>query len=197
MRIAALAFALAATSAAAAPEEYRVDPGHTYPAFAVSHMGISTQRGRFEKTTGRVVLDREASRGTIDLVIDATTISTGNRMLDAVLRSEDFFNSAAFPTLTYRGTSIDFEAGLPRRAHGELTLLGVTKPVTVSISRFGCTRQPFMVRLTCGADVSAIIKRTDFGMNSYMAWVGDEVILTIQIEAVKVDAPAEPALPGS
>jgi len=197
MRAAIALAALLAAPALAATEDFVVEPAHTYPSFAVSHLGISTQRGRFDRSSGRIVMDREAGKGTIDIVIDASTISTGNKTLDAVLRDEEFFNVARFPTMAFRAGSIVFEGGVPRRATGDLTLLGVTRPVEVSVVRFGCTRLPFLVRLTCGADVVASLKRSDFGMTSYSAFVGDEVRLEIQIEAVRQEPEAQPPPAGA
>ena len=193
---AAALLALLALPAAGAPEEYVVESAHTYPTFAVGHLGISMQRGRFDRTSGRIVLDREAGTGTIDIAIDATSVSTGSAALDAVLRSDEFFNVARFPQLTFRAARIDFENGAPRRAAGELTLAGVTRPVEVAVRHFGCTRLPFLVRLTCGADVTARIRRSDFGMDAYSAFVGDDVELSIQLEAVKQEPPPEPPPSG-
>ncbi|HEX4943363.1 MAG TPA: YceI family protein [Usitatibacteraceae bacterium] len=196
MRIAAALVVLLATPALAASEEFVVESAHTYPSFEVSHLGISTQRGRFEHTSGRILLDREAGTGTIEVVIDTPTISTGNRVLDAMLKGEDFFNVERFPAMTFRARSMEFEGGEPKRATGELTLLGVTRPVEMSFVGFACTRLPFLVRLTCGADVVAKIKRSDFGMTAYSAFVGDEVRLEIQVEAVKQEADAQPPPAG-
>jgi polyisoprenoid-binding protein YceI len=193
----AVLLALLAAPALAATEEFVVESAHTYPSFGVSHLGISTQRGRFDRSSGRIVMDRDAGTGTIDVVIDASTVSTGNKALDAVLRDEDFFNVARFPAMTFRANSILFEAGVPKRATGDFTMLGVTRPVEVSVARFGCTRLPFLVRLTCGADVVASLKRSDFGMTSYSAFVGDEVRLEIQIEAVRQEPEAQPPPAGA
>lgn len=181
----------ALTSALAAPEEFNVDPAHTYPAFAIRHLGISTQRGRFDKTTGKILLDRAAGKGSIDIAIQTTSISTGSTSIDEVLRAEDFFDVAKHPKMYFKSDSVEFDKGVPKSAHGELTLLGVTKPVTVAIEQFGCTRQPFFVRLTCGADVIAIISRSAFGMSSYSAFLSDDVRISVQIEAVKVEAASE------
>lgn len=193
---AAVALLVAALTAQAAPEEFDVQPSHTYPSFAVGHLGISTQHGRFDRTTGRIVLDREAGTGSIDLAIDAASVSTGNAALDEVLRGEDFFNVGRHPRLTFRSRDIAFEGGIPKRAAGELTLAGTTRPIEVSVTRFGCTRLPFFVRLTCGADVEARLRRSEFGLTAFPAFVGDEVRLEIQIEAVKREPATEPAPAG-
>jgi polyisoprenoid-binding protein YceI len=196
MRPALAVLALLAAQAQAAPEEFVVEQSHTYPSFEVTHLGISTQRGRFERTSGRILMDRAAGKGSIDVAIDANTVSTGNRALDAVLKGEEFFNTARHPVIAFRAGSMVFEEGVPKRATGELTLAGVTRAVELSVVRFGCTRLPFFVRLTCGADVVASVKRSDYGMTSYASFVGDEVRLVIQIEAVKQEPPAEPSPAG-
>lgn len=188
--------ALAILPAVAAPEEYVVEPGHTFAHFAVSHLDISTQRGRFDRAAGRIVLDREAGAGSIDIVIPARSVSTGNASLDAVIRGEDFLNAEQFPEIAFRSRALGFEAGVPRRATGELTLAGRTRPVVLEIVRFGCTRRPFLVRLTCGADAVASLRRSEFGMEAYTGLVGEEVRLEIQVEAVWQEPPAVPLPPG-
>lgn len=185
-------------SAWAAVEIYRIDPAHTHPGFEISHLGISTQRGRFDRTTGNIALDREAGTGSVAIEIDATSISTGTPLLDTALRGEDFFDVARHPRLSFHAERIAFDHGVPASAQGELTLLGVTRPVALLIDRFACTRKPFLIRTTCGADIVATISRSAFGMTSYATFIGDEVRLVIQIEAVKEEpAPAPPTLsPG-
>jgi polyisoprenoid-binding protein YceI len=195
-RAAAVACLLAAPQAIAAPEEFTVDPTHTYPGFAVTHLGISTQRGRFDRTTGTIVIDRAANKGSIEITIETPSISTGSPKLDAVLRSDDFFDVEKFPRIVFKSSSVELENGFPKRAFGELTLLGVAKPVTLAIEHFGCTRLPFFVRQTCGADVSTTISRSAFGMGRFAAFISDDVRIVIQIEAVKVEPAAEPAPAG-
>lgn len=196
MRSLAAALALAAPAAFAAPEAFVVDAGHTFPLFEVVHLGISTQRGRFERTSGRIELDREAGTGRIELEIETASVSTGNRALDGVLKGEDFFDVEKHPRMTFRAGTVEFERGEPRRARGELTMNGVTRPVEVTVGRFGCTRLPFLVRLTCGADVTASLRRSEFGMSRFANFVADEVRVAVQVEAVREEAPAAPAPSG-
>lgn len=186
----------AALPAAAQVERFAVDPGHTMPAFAVTHLGISTQRGRFERTAGRIELDRERGTGRVEIDIEAASVSTGNRALDAVLKGEDFLDTGKHPRIAFRSTDLEFEAGVPRRARGELTLAGRTQPVTLVVERFGCTRLPFFVRTTCGADLAAVIRRSAFGLTAWSGFVGDEVRLEIQVEAIKEEPAVEPPVPG-
>lgn len=192
----AAGIALAVPQAIAAPEEFNIDPAHTYPGFAVRHLGISTQRGRFDKTTGRIVLDRASAGGSVEIAIDTTSISTGSTQLDRVLRGEDFFDVEKHPRITFKSRSVDFERGVLRSALGDLTLRGVTRPVTLAIEHFGCTRLPLLVRTTCGADASTTVSRSAFGMGSYAAFIGDDVRITIQIEAVQVEPAVEFPPPG-
>ena len=193
---AAACIAFAVAQAIAAPEEFNIDPAHTYPGFAVRHLGISTQRGRFDKTTGKIVLDRDASQGSVEIAIDTTSISTGSPQLDRVLRAEDFFDVEKHPRITFKSRTVEFERGVLRSARGDLTMLGVTRPVTLSIEHFGCTQLPFLVRTTCGADMSTTLSRSAFGMGAFMAFIGDEVRIMIQVEAVRLEPPAEPAPAG-
>ena len=192
----AAALALWAPAALAAPEAFDVDPGHTFPAFEVVHLGISTQRGRFDRTSGRIEIDREAGTARIELAIETASVSTGNKALDGVLKGEDFFDVEKHPRITFRAAQDEFDKGEPRRASGELTLNGVTKPVALSVERFACTRLPFLVRLTCGADVTASLKRSDFGLTRFSNFVADEVRIVVQLEAVREEPPAVPAASG-
>ncbi len=192
----AAALALWAPAALAAPEAFDVDPGHTFPAFEVVHLGISTQRGRFDRTSGRIEIDREAGTARIELAIETASVSTGNKALDGVLKGEDFFDVEKHPRITFRAAQVEFDKGEPRRASGELTLNGVTKPVALSVERFACTRLPFLVRLTCGADVTASLKRSDFGLTRFSNFVADEVRIVVQLEAVREEPPAVPAASG-
>ena len=188
--------AMATLPALAAQEEFVVEPGHTFSQFGVSHLGISTQRGRLGPATGRIVLDREAGTGSIDVEIDARAASTGNTALDAVVRGEDYLDAERFPTITFRSRRVDFEGGVPRRASGDLAIAGRTRPVELEVVRFGCTRLPFLVRETCGADLAARIRRSEFGITAFAGLVADEVAIDIQVEAVRREPAPAPALPG-
>lgn len=183
-----------ALGAAAAPESFVVDAAHTFPSFGVSHLGIATQRGRFDRTSGRIMLDRESGQASIVVDIEAASISTGNAKIDALLRGEDFFDAERHPRIAYRATRMAMQAGSPTAFEGELTLLGVTRPVTLKVERFACTQKPFLVRTTCGADASAAVSRNAFGMKGLAAFVGDEVRIDIQVEAVRQEV-SQPA-PG-
>jgi len=186
MRIPATIFlaALAAT-AVAAPVSYQVDSGHTFPSFEADHMGgMSVWRGKFNSTKGTIVLDKEAQTGTVNISIDASSVDTGNDKLNEDLKSPNFFDAAKFPAATYKGKLTKFENGAPTEAQGELTLHGVTKPVTLTIRTFKCKPHPMTKKEFCGADVTATIDREQFGIGFGKQFgFGMDVKLAIQIEA--------------
>jgi polyisoprenoid-binding protein YceI len=168
-----------------AADSYTVDPNHTHPSYEISHFGWSTQRGRFDKASGKISLDRAARTGSVDVTIDVASVSTGVGKLDDHLKSEDFFNAAKFPTMTFKSKTVHFDGDKPASVDGELTLLGVSKPVTLTITAFQCAPNPFVKKEACGADATTSVKRSEFGMTKYVPGLGDEVKLLINVEAFK------------
>lgn len=178
-----LATALLATTAQADPQVYVIDPTHTYPNFSINHLGFSLQRGRFNQTEGKIVLDTEAKAGQVEISIHAASIDTGLAKRDEHLRGADFFKVAEYPKLTFRGDKLEFNGDKLVAVQGELTLLGVTKPLRLSVTQFYCGLNPLRLKQGCGAEAQAILKRSDFGMDYALPGVGDEVQLAIQVEA--------------
>jgi polyisoprenoid-binding protein YceI len=183
---AAVIVAAVAAPALAEPETYIVDSTHTCPSFEVSHLGFSTQRGRFNATSGKVVLDAAARTGSVEVTIDTTSIDTGLEALEKVLRNEEWFNVAQFPTMAFKGDRMRFEGDRLVGVDGTLTLRGVTRPVSLRVDQFRCAMHPLAKKPACGADASAVIRRSEFGMVKFPApAVGDEVRIAIQIEAIR------------
>jgi polyisoprenoid-binding protein YceI len=170
--------------AAQAADTYTLDPSHTFPRFEINHFGYSTHHGQFNKTAGKLTLDRAAKTGSIEVTVDTASIGTGDPKLEEHLRKDEFFNVAKFPTMTFKAKTIKFNGDAPVTADGELTLLGVTRPLTLTISRVKCAPHPMLKKEDCGAEVTGKLKRSDFGMKAYVPLVGDEVTLHIQIEAI-------------
>jgi polyisoprenoid-binding protein YceI len=176
-----------ATAASAAPTTYKVDPEHTHPSFEADHFGgMSVWRGRFNETTGTVVIDREAKTGTVDIVIDTNSLDLGLEKLETHVKSPDvgMMDTAKFPTATYKGKLVKFKDGAPTEVDGELTLHGVTRPVTLTIRSFKCMQHPMKKKEFCGADAMGTINREDFGVGWGKAFgFRMDVKLLIQIEA--------------
>ena len=184
LAFAAIGCALAA-SALAAPETFNIDSPHTSSNFEVTHLGINTIPGRFDMTKGKIVLDREAKAGSIEAEIDVNTINTGYARRDTLLKSEDYFNAEKFPTITFRATRLRFKGDNLAGADGELTMMGVTKPVTLELESFRCIISPANKREICGAIAKTTIKRADFGMTRASRSIGEEVKISINLEAIK------------
>ncbi|ONN65165.1 YceI family protein [Herbaspirillum sp. VT-16-41] len=182
----ALVAAGAAVSANAA-DTYSIDPSHTYPSFEADHMGVSIWRGKFDKTSGTVTLDRAAKTGTVDIIVDTASIDFGMSKMNDHAKSADMFDVAKYPNAEYKGT-IKFNGDKPATVEGNLTLHGVTKPVTLTLNKFTCIQHPMLKREVCGGDASATFNRADFGID-YGAKYGfsTETKLAIQVEAIKTN----------
>ena len=182
MLIASVLTGVSATAALAAPVVYTVDPNHTFPRFSYSHSGFTTQESRFNKTSGTVSMDPAAKSGSVDLTIDMTSVDTGSDLFNGHIQGPDFLATAQYPTATFKSTSVKFDGEKPTSIEGNLTLKGVTKPVTLKVTSYH--RAPNMGRKdTIGADATAMLKRTDFNMGKFAPMVGDDVTLTVAIEA--------------
>ncbi|MGE5652085.1 YceI family protein [Noviherbaspirillum sp. UKPF54] len=189
MQVKHLIAALVAASAASAfAQTYTIEPNHTYPSFEADHMGISVWRGKFTKTSGTISIDRAAKKGSVDIAIDAGSLDFGHAKMNEHAKSKDMFNVEQFPTVTYKSKSVKFDGDKPVAVEGDLTMLGVTKPVTLAINKFKCIQHPMLKREVCGADATGEFKRTDFGLN-YGVPMGfsPDVKLAIQVEALKAD----------
>jgi polyisoprenoid-binding protein YceI len=181
---AAVAIALTAGSALAAPVTYNVDSSHTFPRFSYSHFGYSTQLSSFSNTTGKVVLDAEAKTGSVDISIDMKSVNTGSVDFNGHIQGEDFLDTAKFPAATFKSTKVVFEGDKPKAIEGNLTIKGVTKAVTLTVTGFQAMPHPMMKKPALGANAFTTIKRTEFNAGKYAPYVGDEVRIDIAIEAV-------------
>jgi polyisoprenoid-binding protein YceI len=181
----AIGVVIALGSAVAAAQSYSIDTRHTFPVFEVKHLGVSTQRGRFNSAAGKITLDRAAKKGSVELSIDVNSIDMGIAKWDEHMKSEDFFDAAKHPKIVFKSDNLKFDGDKVVGADGELTLRGVTKPLSVSAAGFNCTMHPMAKKEVCGVDVTAAIKRSEFGMSYGLPGVGDEVRLMVPVEAFK------------
>ena len=173
------------TPVLAAPETYVIDGTHTYPRFSYSHFGFSTQLSRFDKTTGKIVIDREAKTGEVNVTITTNSVDTGYPLFNEHIQGEDFLDTAKYPTATFTSNKVNFDGEKVASVDGTLTLKGISKPVTLNVTSFQCMPHPMLKKDACGANATALVKRTEFNMGKYAPNVGDDVTLSIAIEAVK------------
>lgn len=184
LRAAAIAAAIVALPAPAA--EYSIDPEHTFPSLEFSHMGISVWRGKFNTTSGTVTYDAEAKTGRVDITVDTASIDFGHDGMNEHARNEEWLNVEKYPAMTYQGELI-FKDGEPVGVDGQLTLLGVTKPVALTIDHFKCIEHPYYKKPVCGADASGRLDRADFGLTQYTDDGMGLIDFNIQVEAMKDD----------
>lgn len=171
-----------------AAESYTLMSSHTYPSFETDHWGgLSVWRGKFTKTTGNVVLDRQAKTGTLDVTIETASVDVGHKVMNAVLVSPRILDAEKYPTIVYRGTAMRFEGERPVEVIGELTLNGVTKPLNLRIETFKCMESHIYKREVCGVNALASFNRADFGVNVNLD-IGfkPEIRLAIQAEGLIV-----------
>ena len=182
-----LAIALASTVSvsAYAADNYTIDPNHTFPVFEVNHLGYTVQHGRFNKSSGVITLDMAGKSGSVDLTIETTSLDMGFPLWDEHMSADGFFNTAKFPTMTFKSNKLIFKDDKVVAAEGQFTLLGVTKPLTVSVNGFKCGENPMNKKPMCGANIGGTIKRSDFGMTKYVPAISDEVHIHVPVEAYK------------
>lgn len=187
-RLPALALAALFASAAAAPayaDTYAIDGTHTFPRFSYSHFGYSTQLSRFDKTTGTIEFDAAKKTGSVSITIDTRSVNTGYDTFNGHIQGADFLDTARFPTATFKSTKVVFDGDKPKSIEGVLTLKGVSKPVTLTVTSFQAMPHPMLKKDAIGANAFVVVKRSDFAMPKYTPYVGDEVRIDIAVEAVK------------
>lgn len=164
---------------------YSIDPDHTYVGFAVNHMGFSTMRGKFNKQSGALDYDPAAKKASVKIAIDASSIDTGHAKRDAHLQSPDFLNAVENPTISFESTTAKWNGDKLASVTGNLTILGVSKPVTLTITSMKCGPHPFAKKDACGFDAIGSIKRSDFGVSYGAPGIGDVLDLNIELEAIQ------------
>jgi polyisoprenoid-binding protein YceI len=168
---------------AVAADNYTIDPTHTWPMFEVNHLGYSTQRGRFNKSSGKITLDIAARKGSVDLTIDTDSLDMGFTKWDEHMKGQEFFHVSQYPTMHFTSDNLVFDGDKVVSAEGKFTLLGTTRALTLRVDNFHCAPHPLTRKMHCGADISATISRTYYGMAKYVPMVSDEVKLYSPIEA--------------
>ncbi len=181
---AALVLAGAALAARAAPEAYELDPAHTFPSFEVNHLGFSVMRGSFLSSSGTLNYDADKHTGSVEATIKTASISTGFGQRDDHLRSKDFFDVEKFPTMSFKADNFTLAADKAVPVNGTLTMVGATHPVALNVQLTKCAMRPDK-KFVCGAMITGQLKRSDWGMNFFVPFVGDDIKLQIEVEATK------------
>jgi polyisoprenoid-binding protein YceI len=178
---------LIGSAAIAAPVTYQIDPAHTYPSFEADHFGgVSVWRGKATKTSGSIVLDQAAKSGSVDITVDAGSIDFGHAKLNERAKSPELFDVAKYPTITYKGTLGGFKGDAPTEVDGQITMHGVTKPLKLTLNQFKCMQNPMLKKEVCGADASATLDRSQFGIDYGVKYgFKMEVKLQIQVEGIR------------
>ncbi len=165
---------------------YAIDPTHTFAYFELPNFGISTIRGRFDRKSGSVQLDREAGTGRVEITIEAASIDTGVPALDAQLQGKDFLDVVTDPTLRFVGDGFVFDGDQVRQVSGLLTMHGQTHPLTLKATRYDCYTHPILRRQVCGGDFEAVVQRSQWGLGQGVtSGLPDKVSLLIQVEAIR------------
>jgi len=183
---AAVALVVALAGPAYGEDVYVIDPTHTFPNFEIMHGGYSLQRGSFLGASGKVTLDRAAKKGSVSVTIDAASVDSRMPARDVHLRSERFLDVAKYPTITFKSSEFRFDGDNVSAVDGELTMHGVTKPVKLSVTNFKCGQSPFARdKQMCGAEITAMIKRSEWGITTGIPNIADDVRIAIPIEAIR------------
>ncbi|WP_105530518.1 YceI family protein [Solimicrobium silvestre] len=174
-------------TALAAPEIYVIDGSHTMPRFEYNHFGYSIQLSRFDSTTGKITLDRQAKSGSVEVEILSNSVDTGSAAFNHDIQSADFLDTGTYPTINYKSTKVSFSGDVPTSVEGNLTIKGITKPVTLTITSFHCMTHPMLKKDACGANATAKINRSDFNAGKYAPYVSDEMTLIFGVESIRQD----------
>lgn len=187
---AACATVFAATSAVAWADSvtYQADPTHTFAHFSYEHLGLSRQNNTFDDTTATLILDMEQKTGELEVEIDLTSVNTGVAIFNEHLQGEEFFDTANYPTATFKSSKIIFDGDEPVAVEGELVIKGFAQDVTFEIDHFALTEHPMLQRPAVGANAHTTVLRSDFDMDKYVPTIADEVTITVSFEGIQADS---------
>lgn len=172
-----------------AADTYKLDPGHTSVFFSADHIGFSKVFGLFREISGEFILDEQSlAANKVKITIKAASIDTNDKARDEHLRSPDFFNAKEFAEITFVGSRVEKTGDKTGKLHGELTMLGISKPVVLDVTLNKVAPHPvprYNKVQTAGLSARTTIKRTDWGMKYAVPGVSDEIPLMIELEGHK------------
>ena len=177
--------AAAQTPATTSASTYMIEPTHTFVTWEARHFGTSTARGRFDKKSGSISLDKVAKTGQAEITIEMNSLSTGVAPFDQHLLSDDFFAAEKNPQAKFVSTAFKFDGDKVTEVAGNLTLRGKTNPAVLKATNFNCYDHPRLKREVCGGDFETTITRSQYGISYGLPGIPDNIRLLIQVEAVK------------
>lgn len=191
----ALAAAVALASTSAFAGTYTLDPTHTQVIFEWNHMGFSNPEGQFRKVEGSLDYDQaDPTKSSVNVTIALDSVNTNVEKLDGHLQKDEFFDSAKFPTATFKSTKVEKGAGADKlKVTGDLTLHGVTKPIVLDVTINKVGEHPMRKAPAVGFDATGVVKRSEFGITKYVPMVSDDIKIHITSEAIDAKAYAEAA----
>ncbi|MEP3429527.1 MAG: YceI family protein [Roseibium sp.] len=191
IRLATSAFALALLTgtATAGPVSYDFDKSHSNLSFSYNHLGYSTTDGRFGDWDGSLSIDKDApDNSSVEFSINIESLDTFWADRDTHLKSADFFDAEKFPKATFTSTKVKQTGEAELEVTGDLTIRGITKPAILTVNVTALGEHPMAKKEAAGFAVSTVIKRSDYGMDKFVPYVGDEVTVTFHSETLKTDA---------
>ena len=173
-------------ASAFAADRYSLDAVHSIPEFEFKHLGVTTQTGRFDKARGTVVLDRATRSGSVTYEVETASLNMGFGTESPDSAGYQLFEVVKFPKITFRSNNLIFNQNSEViGARGRLTILGVTKPLTIAVNHFNCSVNPILKKAMCAGEIKATIMRSEFGMVKYIPGISDEIDVSVPIEAYK------------
>ena len=172
-------------------EKYLLDKPHTQVIFFINHLGFTNSSGKFLDYTGEILWDKaQPEKSNVNVTIQTASLDMGDATWNEHVESDKFLDAAKYPTMTFKSTSIKRTGDKTANITGDLTLHGVTKPVVLAAQLNGDAKHPMMNRMDAGFSATAKLKRSDFGMSTYVPMIGDDVEIRLEVEAYKEDKEA-------
>lgn len=185
-KLIAMLLCSASLTGAIGADIYDRDPDHTFAFFEFNHLGFSTQRERFDKVDATVTLDLPNQTGAVEVTIDVRSISTGSAIFNQVLLSESFFDAEKFPVVTFKSTKLHFgKLDDVTSVDGNLTIKGITLPLTLTVTNFKCAMHPMLRKQACGLNATGKIRRSEFNLGRFAPLISDQITLLVAMEALK------------
>lgn len=171
------------------PQKYKFDTAHTDIVWFAKHFGFSSSIGKFVKSEGEIIIDKDApQKSSVTAKIDTRSMTTGQPKFDDHLKNQDFLHVSKHPTATFKSTKVEVTGKKTAKVHGDFTLMGITKPIILGVTLNKLGTNPFNLKRTIGFTATTTFKRSDFGIKYALPGVSDDVKIHIDMEAIWIGA---------